>query len=64
MPGLSAVDVNFPQQTEGIDLVALGTRITDRGLRLNGLAMRYNDVPMFGRGAFTHPDADGTCQAV
>ncbi|MEZ4596756.1 MAG: sugar phosphate isomerase/epimerase family protein [Chloroflexota bacterium] len=64
VPGLSAVDVNFPQQTEGIDLADLRTRITDRGLRLNGLAMRYNDIPTFKRGAFTHPDAEVRRQAI
>ncbi len=64
VPGLSAVDVNFPQQTQGIDLAALRTRIADRGLRLNGLAMRYNDIPKFRRGAFTNPDAAVRQQAI
>jgi xylose isomerase len=55
--GLTAVDVNFPQQTEGIDPAVLRTRIADAGLHLNGFAMRYNDIPIFKAGAFTHADA-------
>jgi xylose isomerase len=54
--GLSAVDVNYPQQAEGIDLAALRTRIADRGLVLNGFAMRYNTDPAFRSGAFTNAD--------
>lgn len=54
--GLSAVDVNFPQQTQGIRLADLRTRIADRGLKLNGFAMRYNGDPAFRSGAFTNAD--------
>lgn len=57
VPGLTAVDVNFPQQTEGLDPAALRERIADRGLHLNGFAMRYGDIPAFRPGAFTNPDA-------
>jgi xylose isomerase len=49
VPGLSAVDVNFPAQAEGF-------RPADRGLMLNGYAMRYNGDPDFRSGAFTHAD--------
>ena len=54
--GLSAVDVNFPQQTDGVVLADLRTRIADRGLHLNGFAMRYNGDPAFRSGAFTNAD--------
>jgi xylose isomerase len=54
--GLSAVDVNFPQQTQGITPAELRARIADRGLSLNGYAMRYNGDPAFRSGAFTNPD--------
>lgn len=55
--GLTAVDVNFPQQTEGLDPSELRSRLDDLGLVLNGYAMRYNDDPAFAAGAFTHPEA-------
>lgn len=54
--GLSAVDVNFPQQTDGIALADLRGRIADRGLALNGYAMRYNGDVAFKSGAFTNAD--------
>ena len=56
VPGLSAVDVNFPQQTEDITLAELRARIADKGLLLNGLAMRYNGDHAFRSGAFTNAD--------
>jgi xylose isomerase len=54
--GLSAVDLNFPQQTEGLAPADLRDRISDRGLVLNGYAMRYNGDPAFRSGAFTNAD--------
>ncbi|MFV2061941.1 MAG: sugar phosphate isomerase/epimerase family protein [Chloroflexota bacterium] len=54
--GLSAVDVNYPQQTEGVGLSELRSRITDHGLTLNGYAMRYNGDVAFRSGAFTNAD--------
>jgi xylose isomerase len=56
VPGLGAVDVNFPQQVEGTDLAALRAHVVDHGLLLNGFAMRYNDIAAFKAGAFTNPD--------
>jgi xylose isomerase len=55
--GLSALDLNFPQQTEDVDRRELRARIADRGLNLNGYAMRYGDDPAFRSGAFTNQDA-------
>jgi xylose isomerase len=54
--GLTAVDLNFPAQTEGLDLGQLRARLADRGLTLNGYAMRYNTDPAFRPGAFTNAD--------
>lgn len=54
--GLAAVDVNFPQQTGGLDLSVLRSRLADLGLELNGYAMRYGDDPAFRAGAFTNAD--------
>ena len=54
--GLSAVDVNFPQQAEGLETAAIRARIEERGLLLNGYAMRYGGDPAFRSGAFTNAD--------
>ncbi|CAN5801050.1 TIM barrel protein [soil metagenome] len=54
--GLTAVDLNFPQQTDGLDVVQLRARLADCGLTLNGYAMRYNTDPAFRPGAFTNAD--------
>ena len=54
--GLDAVDVNYPQQTAGIEPSEMRTRLADMGLTLNGYAMRYNGDPDFLAGAFTNPD--------
>jgi len=54
--GLSAVDINYPQQAEGLDTSELRDHIADRGLSLNGYAMRYNGDADFTSGAFTHAD--------
>lgn len=53
--GLTELDLNFP------DHLAEGARVTgaivsDAGLRLSGLAMRYYTNPAFKLGAFTNPD--------
>jgi xylose isomerase len=54
--GLTAVDVNHPQQTIGLTPQALRARLDDLGLTLNGYAMRYNGDPDFVSGAFTNAD--------
>src|SRR5688572_25935333 len=56
VPGLTALDLNFPQHTEHVATADLRTRIADRGLSLNGFAMRYGDDPAFRSGAFTNAD--------
>lgn len=56
VPGLTAVDVNFPAQAAGLRPAELRDHIVDRGMTLNGYAMRYNSDPAFRSGAFTNAD--------
>ena len=55
--GLTAVDINYPQQARGIGPARMRQRLGELGLTLNGYAMRYNGDPDFLAGAFTNPDA-------
>jgi xylose isomerase len=54
--GLSAADLNYPDHFAAHDPAALSRLLTDQGLALNGLAMRYYTEAGFRLGAFTHPD--------
>jgi xylose isomerase len=56
VPGLSGVDLNYPDHLTGHGPNDLGRRAGDLGLALNGFAMRYYGDPAFRAGAFTHPD--------
>ena len=56
VPGLGAVDLNFPDHMAGIEAAEMKARLQDRGLALNGFAMRYYTDPGFKLGAFTNPD--------
>jgi xylose isomerase len=62
--GLSAVDINYPQQVAGIGPPEMRARLADLGIALNGYAMRYNGDPDFLAGAFTNPDADVRRKAI
>jgi len=53
--GLTDLDLNFPDHVQG-EPEPTARRITDLGLSINGLAMRYYTNPAFKLGAFTHPD--------
>ena len=57
VPGLTAVDLNFPDHCEGHTGQDVARRLKDIGLGLSGYAMRYYSRPEFKLGAFTHPDA-------
>jgi L-rhamnose isomerase len=57
VPGLTAVDLNYPDHVDGLELKDLKNRLAGLGLTLNGLAMRYYSEPGFKLGAFTNPDA-------
>ena len=56
VPGLSAVDLNYPDHLEGVTAVDVRRTLGDLGLALNGFAMRYYSDAAFKAGAFTHPD--------
>ena len=55
--GLSAVDLNFPDHFNGTKPEEIISLAHDRGLTINGIAMRYYSDPGFKLGAFTHPDS-------
>ena len=55
--GLDAADLNYPDHFADHSAEEIRTRLSDAGMALNGLAMRYYTDPGFRLGAFTHPDA-------
>ena len=57
VPGLSAVDFNFPDHLEGTTARDIRAKLDELGLSLNGFAMRYYSDPGFKKGALAHPDA-------
>src|SRR3954451_15745852 len=61
--GLTDVDLNFPDQVAG-EPAAVGRRVRDLGLSVNGLAMRYYTNPAFKLGAFSNPDESVRREAV
>jgi xylose isomerase len=56
VPGLNAVDFNYPDHLEGLTEAEIPQKLGELGIRLNGYAMRYYTDPGFKLGAFTHPD--------
>lgn len=54
--GLTDLDLNYPQHIHN-DVKELNQYIKDKGLHVNGMAMRFNTLPEFQLGAFTHPEA-------
>jgi sugar phosphate isomerase/epimerase len=54
--GLTAADLNYPDHFAAHDPAALTRLLSEQGLALNGLAMRYYTEDAFRLGAFTHPD--------
>lgn len=54
--GLTAADLNYPDHFAAHDPATLSRLLSDQGLALNGLAMRYYTEDGFRLGAFTHPD--------
>jgi sugar phosphate isomerase/epimerase len=53
--GLTELDLNFPDHI-GDDPLQISRIVSDCGLQISGLAMRYYSNPAFKRGAFTNPD--------
>ena len=64
VPGVNAADLNYPDHFHDLDAVAMGARLADAGLALNGLAMRYYSQPELALGAFTNPDASVRREAI
>ena len=60
--GLTHLDLNFPQHLTS-DIPTLRQVISDAGLAVNGMQMRW-DAPQFKIGAFTHPDAKVRREAI
>lgn len=54
--GVSAADLNYPDHFSAHDTAQLSTLLSDQGMVLNGLALRYYTEDGFKLGAFTHPD--------
>jgi L-rhamnose isomerase len=61
--GLTELDLNFPDHV-GENPLDIARTVTDCGLKISGLAMRYYSNPAFKRGAFTHPDASVRREAI
>jgi xylose isomerase len=54
---LDAADLNYPDHFAGpVGTDEIGRMLSDAGLALNGLAMRYYTNPGYAIGAFTNPD--------
>ncbi|NAZ35453.1 sugar phosphate isomerase/epimerase [Rubellimicrobium sp. CFH 75288] len=64
VPGLSAVDLNFPDHLDGLAPGDVAAQLAGHGLGLNGFAMRYGADPAFRGGALAHPDPALRARAV
>ena len=56
VPGLNAVDLNYPDHLDGVTDAQASAHLEACGVALNGYAMRYYTEPTFKIGAFTNPD--------
>lgn len=56
VPGLNAVDFNYPDHFEDCSTAELKQCMQDQNIHLNGMAMRYYTNPAFKLGGFTNPD--------
>ncbi len=57
LAGLDAVDLNYPDHFKHHSPSKLAELLAERGLSLNGLAMRYYSYRNWRLGAFTNPDS-------
>jgi len=64
VPGLTHLDLNFPDQANPETVREVAAAIGDLGLAVNGLAMRYYGNPAFKLGAFTNPDPAVRAEAI
>jgi xylose isomerase len=63
VPGLTAVELNYPQHLHGTTEVALVAALEETGLVLTALSLRFEER-QFGDGAFTSPRAETRARAV
>lgn len=63
IPGLTAVELNYPQHVKGLRAEEIASLLQDHGLVLTALSLRFEGVD-FALGAFTHPSAAIRGQAV
>jgi len=54
VPGLGAVDLNFPQHVDGVGEDAIRAVLTESGLQVSAMNLRFER--RFSAGAFTNPD--------
>ena len=57
VPGLSAVDFNYPDHLDGVTSADIRSKLASLRLNLNGFAMRYYSDSGFKAGALTNADA-------
>ncbi|MER3439151.1 MAG: hypothetical protein C4346_17045 [Chloroflexota bacterium] len=63
VPGLTALELNFPQHVAGLAPRDIASIVHDAGLALTALSLRF-EGPQFALGAFTHPSPDVRRQAI
>jgi xylose isomerase len=56
VPGLNAVDLNYPDHLDGVTDAEVAAHLSSCGVGLNGYAMRYYTEPAYKIGAFSNPD--------
>ena len=56
IPGLTHLDLNYPDHLTDIKPSLLKSLISRQGLKLNGVAMRYSGNKIYENGAFIHPN--------
>jgi len=63
VPGLTAVELNYPQHFQGMTEAALVVALAETGLTLTALSLRF-EGPDFANGAFTSPQAANREKAI
>jgi xylose isomerase len=63
VPGLTAVELNYPQHLEGTSEAALSAVLAETGLELTALSLRF-EGPDFADGAFTSPRPETRAKAI
>src|SRR3954471_1626025 len=63
VPGLTAVELNYPQHFQGTTEAAVIEVLSETGLALTALSLRF-EGPDFADGAFTSPRAETRARAI